>query len=41
MEGGVNLLLIGSDSRAGQGEAFGDPDEETAVLNDVTMLMHI
>jgi LCP family protein required for cell wall assembly len=41
MEGGVNLLLIGSDSREGQGEAFGDPDEETAVLNDVTMLMHI
>lgn len=41
IEGGVNLLLIGSDSRAGQGEGFGDPDEETAVLNDVTMLMHI
>ncbi|WP_235934443.1 LCP family protein [Agromyces humi] len=41
IEGGVNLLLIGSDSRQGQGEAFGDPDEETAVLNDVTMLMHI
>ncbi len=41
MEGGVNLLLIGSDSRQGQGEAFGDPDEETAVLNDVTMLLHI
>jgi LCP family protein required for cell wall assembly len=41
IEGGVNLLLIGSDSRQGQGEGFGDPDEETAVLNDVTMLMHI
>ena len=41
MEGGVNLLLIGSDSRAGQGDGFGDPDEETAVLNDVTILMHI
>jgi LCP family protein required for cell wall assembly len=41
IEGGVNLLLIGSDSRAGQGTGFGDPDEETAVLNDVTMLMHI
>ena len=41
MEGGVNLLIVGSDSRQGQGEAFGDPDEETAVLNDVTMLMHI
>ena len=41
IEGGVNLLLVGSDSRQGQGEGFGDPDEETAVLNDVTMLMHI
>jgi len=41
IEGGVNLLVIGSDSRAGQGLGFGDPDEETAVLNDVTMLMHI
>ena len=41
IEGGVNLLVIGSDSRQGQGEGFGDPDEETAVLNDVTMLMHI
>ncbi|WP_235511358.1 LCP family protein [Agromyces sp. Root81] len=41
IEGGVNLLLIGSDSREGQGDGFGDPDEETAVLNDVTMLMHI
>lgn len=39
--GGVNLLVIGSDSRQGQGLGFGDPDEETAVLNDVTMLMHI
>ena len=41
MEGGVNLLIVGSDSRQGQGMAFGDPEEETAVLNDVTMLMHI
>jgi len=41
MEGGVNILIVGSDSRAGQGEGFGDPDEETAVLNDVTMLLHI
>ena len=41
IEGGVNLLIVGSDSRAGQGDAFGDPTEETAVLNDVTMLMHV
>ena len=37
----MNLLLIGSDSRRARATAFGDPDEETAVLNDVTMLMHI
>lgn len=41
MEGGVNLLIVGSDSRAGQGDGFGDPDEETAVLNDVNLLLHI
>ncbi|GGI44984.1 LCP family protein required for cell wall assembly [Agromyces flavus] len=41
IEGGVNLLVIGSDSRAGQGDGFGDPDEETAVLNDVNLLLHI
>ncbi|MFK4730365.1 LCP family protein [Agromyces mediolanus] len=41
IEGGVNLLVIGSDSRQGQGNGFGDPDEDTAVLNDVTMLLHI
>lgn len=39
--GGVNLLVIGSDSRQGQGDGFGDPDLETAVLNDVNMLLHI
>lgn len=41
IEGGVNLLLVGSDSRQGQGDAYGDPDVETSVLNDVTMLLHI
>ncbi|MFE5670104.1 LCP family protein [Agromyces sp. NPDC056523] len=41
IDGGVNLLVIGSDSRAGQGDGFGDPDEETAVLNDVNLLLHI
>ncbi|PPF61804.1 LytR family transcriptional regulator [Clavibacter michiganensis] len=38
IDGGVNLLLVGSDSRVGQGEAYGD---ETSNLNDVTMLLHI
>jgi LCP family protein required for cell wall assembly len=41
IEGGVNLLLVGSDSRQGQGDAYGDPDVETGNLNDVTMLLHI
>jgi LCP family protein required for cell wall assembly len=41
IDGGVNVLVMGSDSRQGQGMGFGDPDEETAVLNDVTMLIHI
>jgi LCP family protein required for cell wall assembly len=41
IDGGANLLLVGSDSRVGQGEGFGDPELETSVLNDVTMLMHI
>jgi LCP family protein required for cell wall assembly len=38
IDGGVNLLLVGSDSRTGQGEAYGDTEGN---LNDVTMLLHI
>lgn len=41
IEGGVNLLLVGSDSRTGQDAVFGDVDKDSATLNDVTMLMHI
>lgn len=41
IEGGVNLLLVGSDSRSGQDAVFGDADVDSATLNDVTMLMHI
>ena len=40
IDGGVNLLLVGSDSRKGQDPVFGAEDE-TGDLNDVTMLMHI
>jgi LCP family protein required for cell wall assembly len=40
MEGGLSFLLIGSDKRPESG-AFGDPEEESAELNDVTMLVHI
>ncbi|MET0844374.1 MAG: LCP family protein [Mycetocola sp.] len=41
IEGGVNLLLVGSDSRSGQDAVFGDAAVDSATLNDVTMLMHI
>ena len=40
IKGGVNLLLVGSDSRVGQPKLFGDADS-TGSLNDVTMLLHI
>nr|WP_179580959.1 LCP family protein [Leifsonia psychrotolerans] len=40
IDGGVNMLIIGSDSRAGQDPSFGGEDE-TGDLNDVTMLLHI
>jgi LCP family protein required for cell wall assembly len=40
MEGGLNFLLVGSDKRPASG-AFGDPEEEAGVLNDVTMVLHI
>jgi LCP family protein required for cell wall assembly len=40
MEGGLNFLLVGSDKRPDDG-AFGDPEVDSAVLNDVTMLLHI
>ncbi|MEA9999857.1 LCP family protein [Cryobacterium sp. RTS3] len=38
--GGVNLLIVGSDSRKGQDPSFG-PVDSTGDLNDVTMLLHI
>ncbi|HLP23516.1 MAG TPA: LCP family protein [Microbacteriaceae bacterium] len=40
LKGGVNLLLVGVDKRPADG-AFGDPEEDSGVLNDVTMLLHI
>jgi LCP family protein required for cell wall assembly len=39
IEGGVNFLLVGSDSREGQDPVFGE--EDGAVLNDVNMIVHI
>ena len=40
IEGGFNILLVGSDTREGQG-GIGGTTEEAAVLNDVNMLLHI
>ncbi|MFC9917495.1 LCP family protein [Agromyces binzhouensis] len=40
MEGGLNFLLVGSDKRPADG-SFGDPLLDSAILNDVTMLLHI
>jgi LCP family protein required for cell wall assembly len=37
-EGGFNILLVGSDTREGQGGIGGHED---STLNDVTMLMHV
>lgn len=38
MKGPINMLLVGSDSRAGQSAVFG---HDTSVLADVIMLLHI
>ena len=37
-EGGFNILIVGSDTREGQGGIGGN---ESSTLNDVTMLMHV
>ena len=42
VEGGVNILLVGSDDRTGQGEEFGEGlDEASGRLNDVNMVIHL
>ncbi len=38
IEGGFNLLLVGTDNDANQGEEFGERD---ATLNDVNILLHV
>lgn len=38
IEGGFNLLIVGTDNDANQGEEFGDRD---ATLNDVNILLHV
>lgn len=41
MTGGFNILLVGSDTRAGQGDIGGGIKADQGALNDVTMLMHV
>ncbi|MBF4624545.1 LCP family protein [Clavibacter sp. VKM Ac-2872] len=42
LDGGADILLVGSDSRDGQGDGFGDPKVVgTGRLNDATVLVHI
>lgn len=41
-EGGINILVVGSDDRTGQGEDFNEGEEGAeGRLNDVNMLVHI
>ena len=37
-EGGFNVLVVGSDTRVGQGDQFGETEGE---LNDVNLLVHV
>ncbi len=40
-EGGFNILIVGSDTREGQGGVGGTTKQDSSVLNDVTMLVHV
>ena len=41
IEGGFNILIVGSDSRSGQGGIGGSEEDDSGELNDVTMLLHV
>lgn len=41
IQGGFNILIVGSDTRAGQGGVGGTLADDQASLNDVTMLIHV
>jgi LCP family protein required for cell wall assembly len=42
LQGGINILIAASDTRTGQGDAYGTTDDSSGVgLNDVTMLLHL
>ena len=41
IEGGFNILIVGSDTRGGQYGIGGDVADDTSVLNDVNILLHV
>ena len=41
IEGGFNILIVGSDTRQGQNGIGGSAEEESGELNDVNMLLHV
>ncbi len=41
IEGGFNILIVGSDTRQGQNGIGGSEEEETSNLNDVNILLHV
>ena len=41
IEGGFNILIVGTDTRAGQGGIGGDEEEVSSALNDVNILLHV
>ncbi|MFM9876460.1 MAG: LCP family protein [Rhodoglobus sp.] len=41
IEGGFNILIVGSDTRGGQYGIGGTLEDDSSVLNDVNMLLHV
>ena len=41
IEGGFNILIVGSDTRLGQDGIGGSYEDESGVLNDVNILLHV
>lgn len=41
IEGGFNILIVGSDTRGGQYGIGGSLEDDSSVLNDVNMLLHV
>ena len=41
IEGGFNILIVGSDTRGGQYGIGGDVADDSSVLNDVNILLHV